>query len=57
MFRELNSTKVTISDCGNAIEAIENELAKLEFDRRELERKISMLRTHAVMIRQLVVML
>ena len=47
-------TKVTISDCAKALDEIEREIEKLQSDKKEVERKITALRTQGLMISQLV---
>ena len=42
--------RVTLSDCGRALDSIETELCRLEAQKREVERKIAALRTQALMI-------
>lgn len=50
---EVQVTKVTISDCGKAVDEIEREIAKLLLDKIEVERKIAALRTQGLMITEL----
>lgn len=47
-------TKVTISDCAKALDEIEREIEKLQSDKKEVERKITALRTQGLMVSQLV---
>lgn len=48
------STKVTISDCGKALNHIEAEIKNLERERLNVQRSIDALRTQGFMISQLV---
>jgi len=50
---ETASTKVTLSDCGKALDALHDEIAKLSLDKVALERKISALLTQGRIISEL----
>ena len=46
--------KVTISDCANALNAIDEQIEKLTRDKTAIQRAIDALRTQGLLINQLV---
>ena len=50
----INGEKVTISDCGKALDEIDREMTKLHLQLKEIERKREALRTQARIIQELV---
>lgn len=49
-----NGEKVTISDCGKALDEIDRELVTLSLQLKEINRKREALRTQALIINELV---
>ena len=45
--------KVTISDCGKALDEIERQIAHLTFEKLSIERKIQALKTQGLIISNL----
>lgn len=54
MHNPVEVTKVTLSDCGKALNSIEAELQRLDREKTELNRKEAALRTQGLMISELI---
>lgn len=54
MITETIVTKVTISDCGKALEAIDREVQELNRKKTDIERKVASLLTQGRIIHELV---
>ena len=50
----VNESQVTISDCGRALEQLDNEMQQLKCQQASTQRKIDALYTQSQLIRQLV---